>query len=163
MRWFAKPVRGQTLRGFESPPLRQEFVNLAKLRLVNFRILRQVFDLMRKPYFSSETNAAPLSGAFEVNGMLFVSGQIHLNESGKLIEGSIEEKLEAVIINVKRHLDAAGFALDDVVKVNLYLTDLNELSALNIAYVKYFSHPLPARTAIGVSMLPLGASLEMDV
>ncbi|MFA6437381.1 MAG: Rid family hydrolase [Candidatus Paceibacterota bacterium] len=118
---------------------------------------------MKKIYRSSKTITAPLSGAYEVNGLVFVSGQIHIDATGQLVGNSIEEKLGAVISNVKKLLEEASLTLDDVVRVHLYLTDLNQLPELNKAYVTYFKHPLPARTAVGVSTLPLGASLEMDV
>jgi len=118
---------------------------------------------MKKVYQSSETNTAPFSGVYEANGFIFISGQVHIDTSGQLIGNTIEEKLDAVILNVKKLLEEAGLSLNDVIRVYLYLTDLTQLSALNKSYVKYFKHPLPARTAIGVSALPLGASLEMDV
>jgi 2-iminobutanoate/2-iminopropanoate deaminase len=118
---------------------------------------------MKKVYRSSETTTAPLSGAHEANGFVFVSGQIHLNDSGQLIGNSIEEKLDAVILNIKKLLEEANLTLEDVIRVQLYLTDLSQLPSLNKAYMNYFKHPLPARTAVGVSDLPLGASLEMDV
>ncbi|MDP3957695.1 MAG: Rid family hydrolase [bacterium] len=118
---------------------------------------------MKKVYKSSEGTNAPLSGAQEVDGLVFVSGQIHVNSVGQLEGNSIEEKFSVVISNVKKILGEAGLTLEDVVRVHLYLTDLTELPALNKVYTNYFEHPLPARTAIGVSALPLGASLEMDV
>ena len=118
---------------------------------------------MKKVFRSSETTTAPLSGAYEVNGLVFVSGQVHIDATGQLIGNSIEEKLDAVISNVKKLLEEAGLTLDDVIRVHLYLTDLTQLSTLNKAYMTHFKHPLPARTAVGVSALPLGTSLEMDV
>jgi len=118
---------------------------------------------MKKVYKTSENTNAPLSGAHEVNGLVFVSGQIHVNANGQLEGSTIAEKFNVVISNVKKILDEAGLTLDDVVRVHLYLTDLKELPELNKVYPNYFKHPLPARTAVGVSALPLGASLEMDV
>lgn len=100
---------------------------------------------MKKVYKSSENTSAPLSGAQESNGFVFVSGQIHMNSEGKLEGNSIEEKLDLVISNVKKILDEAGFTLDDVIRVHLYLTDLSELPALNKVYTNYFQHPLPPR------------------
>ena len=117
---------------------------------------------MHNAYRSSEHSTAPLSGAREANGFVFVSGQVHLDETGKLGGASIEEKLEIVMTNVKSILQEAGLGLEHVVSVRLYLTDLSQLPALNKAYMRYFSHPLPARTSIGVAALPLGAGLEMD-
>ena len=117
---------------------------------------------MKKVYKSSEQTTAPLSGAQEINGFVFVSGQIHLDDAGQLHNGSIEEKFDFTVRNVKKILEEAGLGLGNVIRVHLYLTDLSELPALNKVYLKYFAHPLPARTAIGVSALPMGATLEMD-
>jgi 2-iminobutanoate/2-iminopropanoate deaminase len=117
---------------------------------------------MSNVYKSSEGSTAPLSGAREANGLVYVSGQVHLDAEGTLSGTTIEEKFDLVITNIKNILKEAGLGLDDVIRVQLYLTDLSELPALNKAYVRYFAHPLPARTAIGVKALPLGASLEMD-
>ncbi len=86
-----------------------------------------------------------------------------MNNEGKLEGETIEEKFDIVISNIKKILVEAELSLDDVVKVNLYLTDLSELPELNKVYPKYFKHPLPARTAVGVTALPLGASLEVEV
>lgn len=118
---------------------------------------------MRKVYKSSENTNAPLSGAQEVDGLVFVSGQIHMNASGQLEGSTIVEKFDVVISNIKKILEEAGLTLGDVIRVHLYLTDLKELPELNKIYPNYFQHSLPARTAVGVSALPLGASLEMDV
>lgn len=117
---------------------------------------------MKKVYVSSEKTGAPLSGAIEVNGLVYVSGQIHISQ-GQLLGDTIEEQFEVAINNVKNILAEAGLSLDDVIRVQLYLTDLNQLPALNKVYSNYFKHPLPVRTAIGVTALPLNARLEIDV
>lgn len=117
---------------------------------------------MKKVYLSSEQSGAPLSGAIEVNGLIFISGQIHI-ENGQLVGENIVEKLKAAMKNVSSTLQECGLTTSDIIRIQLYLTDLSELPALNKAYVEYFAHPLPTRTAIGVSALPLGASLEIDV
>jgi 2-iminobutanoate/2-iminopropanoate deaminase len=118
---------------------------------------------MKKAFLSSELSGAPLSGAYEAHGLVFVSGQIHRNASQELSGDTIEEKFDLTIENIKKILDEAGLTLDNVIRVQLYLTDLGELPRLNQVYPNYFRHPLPARTAIGVRALPLGASFEMDV
>jgi len=118
---------------------------------------------MKKVYKSSENTKAPLSGAQEVDGFVFVSGQIHMNINGQLEGTTIAEKFDVVISNIKKILDEARLTLDNVIRVHLYLTDLKELPELNKVYINYFKHPLPARTAVGVNALPLGATLEMDV
>lgn len=117
---------------------------------------------MKKAYLPSNITAAPLSGAYEARGLVFVSGQIHMH-NGQLVGTTIEEKMSVIVSNIQNILNEAGLTLNDIVKVTLYLTDMSQLPALNKVYINYFQHPLPARTAIGVSSLPLGASLEMEV
>jgi 2-iminobutanoate/2-iminopropanoate deaminase len=111
----------------------------------------------------SQSSGAPTSGAVEVGGLVFVSGQIHADENWKLVGTTIEEKFDATIKRIEKILSEANLKLADVIRVHLYLTDLAELPALNKMYGNYFSHPLPARTAVGVQALPLGATLEVDV
>ena len=117
---------------------------------------------MRKAVIPSTETGAPLSGACEANGLVYVSGQIHADEQLNLVGDTIEEQLAAAMANVKKVLTASGLTLDDVIRVQLYLTDLSQLPALNKVYGQYFKEPLPVRTAIGVAALPLGASLEID-
>lgn len=118
---------------------------------------------MKKVTEPSDDSSAPLSSAMEINGLLFVSGQIHADSKWNLIGTTIQEKFHTAIANVERVLSTAGFEKKDVLQVRLYLTDLSELADLNNAYKKYFGHPLPARSALEVSKLPLGASLEIEV
>ena len=118
---------------------------------------------MKKVHLPSGEINAPLSGAYEANGLVFVSGQVHADSEWKLQGQTIEEKLEVALGNVTRILGVAGLTLDDVIFVRIYVTDIKELPALNTAYKTYFKEPLPARTAIGVSALPLGASVEIEV
>lgn len=118
---------------------------------------------MKKVYGSSELSSAPLSAAWEANGIVFVSGQIHADMEWKLIPGTIEERFKAAMDNIKSILAATSLTTNDIIQVRLYLTDLAELPLLNEIYKKYFNHPFPARTALGVTKLPLGASLEIEV
>ncbi len=119
---------------------------------------------MKRVYLpSTDTTGTPLSGAYEVSGLVYISGQIHIGESKQLEGNTIEEKFGVAMTNVGKILSEAGLTLADVIRVQLYLADISELPALNKEYIKYFQHPLPARTAIGVNALPLGASLEIDV
>jgi len=113
------------------------------------------------------TDAAPsapyLSQAIEVGNLVFVSGQVHNTANGKLIDSSVEEKLAQVMRNIEAILQAGNLSLDDIVKVTIYLTDIATLPELNKAYPAYFSEPRPAREAICVQALPLGASIEISV
>ena len=86
---------------------------------------------MKKAHLSSEVMNAPLSGAYEANGFIFVSGQVHADTEWKLHGETIEEKLEIAICNVKRILDEAGSSLESVIHVRIYVTDIKELPALN--------------------------------
>ena len=114
-------------------------------------------------YRSSEKTNAPLTGAIEARGLVFVSGQIHINDEMQLVGNTIAEKFDTAIKNVKKILSEAGLVLGDIVNVKLYLTDLTELKELNEVYGNYFEHPFPTRTAVEVGKLPLGADLEIDV
>lgn len=104
-----------------------------------------------------------LSQAIMTDNLVFVSGQIHMTLDGTMIEGSIEERLSQVMTNIQAILTAAGLSLNNIVKVTVYLTDMTELKKLNEAYPKYFQDTLPAREAVCVKELPLGASLEISV
>lgn len=119
---------------------------------------------MKQVYFPSHETGAPLSGAYEVNGIMYISGQIHADEAWNLVGTTIEEKFLATMQRIQAILEQAGLTKNDVVRVNIYVTNIQDLPALNEEYKKYFNEvPMPARTAIGVAALPLGASLEIDV
>jgi 2-iminobutanoate/2-iminopropanoate deaminase len=104
-----------------------------------------------------------LSEANEANGFVFVSGQIHMTQEGVLIEDSVEVKLAQIMKNITSILDAASLSLDDVVKVTIYVTDMSQMAELNKHYPTYFEKPYPAREAVCVKELPLGATIEISV
>ena len=105
----------------------------------------------------------PYSQAVKSNGLLFVSGQIPLNpETGDLMNASIEDQAEQVIQNLKNVCEAAKTSLSDIVKLTIYITDMNDFSIVNEAMAKHFSEPYPARATVEVSALPLGVNVEMD-
>lgn len=118
---------------------------------------------MKKPYGSSELSTAPLSSAWEAGGLVFVSGQVHADKDWKLVGESINERFNATMNRIVNILIEAGLGVGHIVHVRMYLTDIAELPALNEIYKSYFKHPMPARTTVGVSALPLGASLEIEV
>lgn len=114
------------------------------------------------------TNNAPkadaiLSQAIEANGFIFVSGQVHNTLEGKLVEGFPKEKLAQIMKNISAILTEAGATLDDIVKATTYVTDMSLMQQINEEYPKYFTAPLPAREAVCVKELPLGASIEISV
>lgn len=105
-----------------------------------------------------------LSQAVEMNGMVFVSGQVHADAEWNLVGETVKEKLDAIFANIKAILEAAELTLDDIAKVTVYVTDMSQMAELNAEYPKYFNAPeLPAREAVCVSELPLGATIEISV
>lgn len=106
----------------------------------------------------------PYSQAIQAGEWLYVSGQIPLDPvTGQLVEGSIEVQMERVLANVGAILAQAGVGFADVVKSTLYLLDLNDFAAVNAVYGGCFVAPYPARATVGVSALPRGARVEMEV
>lgn len=113
------------------------------------------------------TNKAPkaigtYSQAVKKNNLIFLSGQIPLHpETMELVDG-IEKQIHQVFQNILAVIEAAEASVDDVVKLNIYLTDLTHFALVNEIMAKYFSEPYPARAAIGVASLPKGALVEAD-
>ena len=106
----------------------------------------------------------PFSQAIKVDGFLFVSGHVGQDPAtGKVVEGGIVAETERVFHNLSAVLKAAGKTFNDVARVRVYLTNMSEYGAMNAIYARHFSEPFPARTAIGVAALPLGACVEIDL
>jgi 2-iminobutanoate/2-iminopropanoate deaminase len=106
---------------------------------------------------------AIFSQAIVSNGFIFVAGQIHNTVDGAVIDGTVEEKLRQIIKNIEAILKAAGAGLDNIVKATVYVTDIATLPEINKIYPTFFKDPLPAREAVCVKELPLGATLEISV
>jgi 2-iminobutanoate/2-iminopropanoate deaminase len=106
----------------------------------------------------------PFSLAVRGGGLLFLSGQVAQDPAtGKLIDGDAARQTDQILRNLATALEAAGKDLGDVLRVGVYLVDMSDFAAMNAVYGRYFTEPYPARTAIGVAALPLGAAVEMDV
>lgn len=119
---------------------------------------------MKKTYLSSEETKAPLSGAIEVDGTVYLSGQIHADDEWNLVGETMEEQFHATMVRIESLLAEAQLDKSHIVRVQLYLVDINQLPQLNDVYLAYFDGTtLPVRTAVGVAALPLGANLEIDV
>ena len=116
------------------------------------------------------TNKAPAavgtySQAVSVTGgiTIYLSGQIPLvPETMEIIAGGIENEIHQVFKNLTAVCQEAGGDLNNIVKLNIFLTDLNNFAVLNEIMSTYFDQPYPARAAIGVNELPKGVSVEMD-
>ena len=105
----------------------------------------------------------PYSQAIEVNGMLFISGQIPINpETGKIVEGGISEQTEQVMQNIGQILKAAGYSYTDVVKSTCLLSDMSNFKPMNEIYGKYYVENPPARAAFAVKELPMGVLVEIE-
>jgi 2-iminobutanoate/2-iminopropanoate deaminase len=107
--------------------------------------------------------AGPYSHAVVSNGLVFCSGQVPIDpETGKLVEGSIGDRTRRCLDNLSVVAAAAGAQLADAVRVGIYVTDMSVFKDVNEAYGAYFETDPPARSAIGVAALPLGADVEID-
>ena len=105
----------------------------------------------------------PYSQAVTAGGFTFVSGQVAINpETGDLMNSSIQDQAEQVIKNLTAICEEANGSLADIIKLTIYITDMNDFVVVNETMQKYFSEPYPARATIEVSALPLGVNVEMD-
>ena len=121
---------------------------------------------MPRKAFTAEgaVSVGPYSHAIESGNLLYLSGQTPIvAATGKLVEGDISAQTEQCFINLFAVLKSAGLTPDDVVKVNVFLTDMANFGAMNEVYKTQFSEPYPARTTIGVASLPLGAQVEIEM
>lgn len=106
---------------------------------------------------------SPHSQAIVANGFVFTQGCIYLTPEGKLLEGTIEEQIHQIMKNLQAILEAAEVTFSDVVKTTIYLTDMSLYGKVNEIYGSYFSDPFPAREAVCVKELPLGAKIEISM
>lgn len=120
---------------------------------------------MKKEIVSQNAPSAPqfLSQALAVNSMIYVSGQIHIDNENKLVGITTADKFDQIMKNVSAILEAADSALADVVKVVIYVTDMGLVPEINEVYASYFKKPYPVREAVCVRALPLGAEIEVSV
>lgn len=105
----------------------------------------------------------PYSQAVKVGQTVYLSGQIPLHPvTGDLVSGDFASATRQVFDNLRAVAEAAGGSLNDIVKLNIFLTDLGHFQTLNAIMMEYFDTPYPARAAIEVAGLPKGAEVEMD-
>ncbi len=103
------------------------------------------------------------SQAVKVNNTVYLSGQIPLvPETMEMVNGNIEAQIRRVFDNLTAVCEAAGGSLQDIAKLNIFLTDLSNFATVNLVMAEYFEQPYPARAAIGVAQLPKDAAVEMD-
>jgi len=103
------------------------------------------------------------SQAVKVGNTVYLSGQIPLiPETMEMVDGDMEAQIVRVFDNLRAVAQAAGGDLNDIAKLNIFLTDLSHFPLVNEVMARYFSQPYPARAAIGVASLPKDAGVEMD-
>ena len=105
----------------------------------------------------------PYSQAVQAGNLLFISGQIPVDPATGAFAGEdITTQTRRSLTNVRNILEAAGYALTDVVKTTVFLADMNDFAEMNKVYGEYFAQPFPARSAVQVAKLPKGAPLEIE-
>jgi 2-iminobutanoate/2-iminopropanoate deaminase len=119
---------------------------------------KQVIQTNRAP-----AAIGPYSQAIVANGLVFVAGQIALVPGNrKMITGTVEDQTRQALENLKAILEEAGTSLDNVVKVTIFLKDLDHFQQVNTIYAEYFNEAKPARSTVQVSRLPATAAVEID-
>jgi 2-iminobutanoate/2-iminopropanoate deaminase len=123
-------------------------------------------DEMEKKIIYSEKAPQPLgpySQAVACGGFLFTAGQVGIDpRTGKLVEGGVKAETRQVMANLSVVLSEAGASFDDVVKSTIFLKDMGDFAAVNEIYGEHFRQSHPARSAIQVAALPLGALVEIE-
>ena len=121
--------------------------------------------MSKTPIHTSNAPAAigPYSQAVRHGDLVFLSGQIPLDpETMQIVEGGIEAQADRMFRNLRAVCRAAGSDLSGIVKLNLYLADMDDFPLVNEVMKRYFEEPYPARAAVGVAALPLGAGVEAE-
>ncbi|MBQ0744625.1 MAG: RidA family protein [Pseudomonas sp.] len=120
---------------------------------------------MNKQVITSDRAPAaigPYSQAIKVGNTVYLSGQIPLDPTSMEVVEGMEKQICQVFDNLNAVAEAAGGTLQDIVKLNIFLTDLGHFALVNEVMTRYFQQPYPARAAIGVAALPKGVPVEMD-
>lgn len=105
----------------------------------------------------------PYSQAVKVGGMLYSSGQIALTAEGKMLENNIKVQTRQIFKNIRAILEDNGCFMDSIIKINIFLTDMNDFGVVNVLMAEEFGDHKPVRSTIQVSALPKNALIEMDI
>lgn len=121
---------------------------------------------MRKEVISTENAPAavgPYSQAIGIGDLVYTAGQVPLDRNtGELVGGGVQEQAQQALDNLKAVLEAAGSNLENVVKTTVFLQNMSDYGAVNEVYARYFGDNAPARSAVAVAALPLGALVEIE-
>ena len=104
----------------------------------------------------------PFSESARAGNLLFLAGQIGTDGSGNLVTGGIEAEAKQIMVKIKAALARRGLAMEHVVKCTVFLADIGEWGTFNEVYKQHFSHPYPARSALGANGLALNARVEVE-
>jgi len=122
--------------------------------------------VVANPEFFDEGQMAgrgyPFSESVRVGNILFISGQVGVDENNELVEGGIVGETRQIMTNIGGALERRGLGFSDVVKCTVFLADVAEWGEFNTIYTSYFEPPYPARSALGANGLALGARLELE-
>tara|TARA_B100000941_G_scaffold15557_1_gene9483 strand:- start:455 stop:925 length:471 start_codon:yes stop_codon:yes gene_type:complete len=139
---------------------------LCTISITSILIFSQEPTEMQKEIISTENAPqaiGPYSQAVKAGNLMFISGQIPLDpKTGDLVSESIDEQAKQVLNNIKSICEAAGQSIDDIVKISIFLTDLENFAIVNEVMKEYFTEPYPARATVEVSGLPLGVKVEIE-
>ena len=114
-------------------------------------------------YLTSENmKSLPFSEAVRLGNVLYLSGQMGIDQSIQLVPGGIAAETRQALENIKTTLEKYGSSLEHVIKVTVMLADMSEWAEMNKVYLGYFSKNLPARSAFGTSGLALGGRVEIE-
>lgn len=120
---------------------------------------------MKKVIFTEKAPAAigPYSQAIEVNGIVFVSGQLPVNpQTGEIVAGDVADQTAQSFENIKNILSEVGLSTANIVKTTVFLLDMSLFADMNKIYSNYFTEAFPARSAVAVKALPKGALVEIE-
>ena len=121
---------------------------------------------MKKEIISTRNAPVPVgpySQAVKAGELIYVSGQVPIDSStGKSVGASVGDQTRQCLENIKTILEVAGSSLDNVVKVSVFIKDMDEFQVMNKIYGQYFTKSFPARSCVQVAKLPLDAKVEID-
>jgi len=115
----------------------------------------------KKPIGGASAQGLPYSKAYRGGDFVFVSGQVAFDESGKLVEGGIEDQTRQVMGNIDTVLKEAGCSLDDVIKVTVWLDDSRDFGRFNATYAEFFTGDAPARSTVRAELM-IDATIEIE-
>ena len=104
----------------------------------------------------------PYSQAVKVNGLLYTSGQIALTADGEMLGNDLKKQTRQIYANIRAILEDNETSIDQIIKINIFLTDMNDFGVVNVLMAEFFGDHKPVRSTVEVSALPKNAMIEMD-